>query len=569
MGSCMSTPDHTHSFPCEPPATRRTYSGIYEEREVSERLSEAAKETSGSKNFIKLHGELSALDVREWIINLDLPVIKMRATALEKGLNVILNPILDCVEQLLTRGCLLGSCQVTWQTADISHIPRLVEIACGADGELGTLASMREATAGMLRVLHAICVAGERGELPVPPALLEISSLNRLMSIASRIVGRDLAHESQEAAAQRWRAWQSAASALGLTSQHLAVALSAQSKALMVHMHMAARHGSGRVSFKVAEATAFTDSLKQASVMGLLDATAGGMVVYPSFSRHSSSGGTSPKDTDESHSHPRQLFFERAGDQIVQDEEASPSGKGAERPALFLRRASTGRLWFNTSLIRSTRRQQQYRWAGWLLGQCFANRASVCLPLPELLFDKLLKGPTFQATVEALSEFDAEQAAAVRGVLGLHAKEYKALARGQGLPEDMPKRTLMRLWVKRLLVDEVLWQYSAFSQGFFTSVDRETLKCWRMTAADLAELAAGPQGAAGPQTRRPTAQSLKAAGQLSQKAAQHIATSNEPVVNTLWKAPANGARQVLIQAQASLRTISGLVHSASGTIFSQ
>ena len=88
-------------------------------------------------------------------------------------------------------------------------------------------------------------------QLPVPPALLEISSLNRLMSIASRIVGRDLEHESQEAAAQRWRAWQSAASALGLTSQHLAVALSAQSKALMVHMHMAARHGSGRVSFKV------------------------------------------------------------------------------------------------------------------------------------------------------------------------------------------------------------------------------------------------------------------------------------------------------------------------------
>ena len=37
---------------------------------------------------------------------------RMRATALEKGLNVILNPILDCVEQLLTRGCLLGSCQV-------------------------------------------------------------------------------------------------------------------------------------------------------------------------------------------------------------------------------------------------------------------------------------------------------------------------------------------------------------------------------------------------------------------------------------------------------------------------
>lgn len=93
----------------------------------------------------------------------------MRATALEKGLNVILNPILDCVEQLLTRGCQLGSAQVTWETAGISHIPRLVEIACGgADGELGTLASMREATAGMLRVLHAICVVGERAEVSAP-----------------------------------------------------------------------------------------------------------------------------------------------------------------------------------------------------------------------------------------------------------------------------------------------------------------------------------------------------------------------------------------------------------------
>lgn len=87
-------------------------------------------------------------------------------------------------------------------------------------------------------------------QLPVPPALLEISSLNRLMGVASRIVGRSLAHESQEAAAARWREWQSAATALGLAPLHLAVALSAQSKALMIFMHMAARYGSGRVTFK-------------------------------------------------------------------------------------------------------------------------------------------------------------------------------------------------------------------------------------------------------------------------------------------------------------------------------
>ena len=247
---------------------------------------------------------------------------------------------------------------------------------------------------------------------------------------------------------------------------------------------------------QVSQSHTFTDSLKQATSMGLLDATAGGMVVYPTFARRSSSEDDSPRDPSGPPQDPRQRFFECAGQQMVQDERefpqdshfhnrlvwpllaavlscnsaveglglwlslitqyfcpglegsprcgpftslkarrqrasaawlaavqalegvdaksealctehcrtclksdwryAEPSVSGreaqsAEGPALFLRRQSTGRLWFNTSLIRSTRRQQQYRWAGWLLGQSFANRASLCAPLPELLFEKLLQ----------------------------------------------------------------------------------------------------------------------------------------------------------------------------------
>lgn len=79
---------------------------------------------------------------------------------------------------------------------------------------------------------------------------------------------------------------------------------------------------------------------------------------------------------------------------------AEPGASGrkseAESTALFLRRPSTGRLWFNTRLIRSSRYQRQYRWAGWLLGQCFANRTSLHIPFPELLFEKLLQGSDFE-----------------------------------------------------------------------------------------------------------------------------------------------------------------------------
>ena len=85
--------------------------------------------------------------------------------ALEHGLNTILLPILDSVEQLLARGCQLGSCMATWETARISHLPRLVEAACQGNTQLGSLAQLREATSGMLRVLHAMSVAGEKAQV--------------------------------------------------------------------------------------------------------------------------------------------------------------------------------------------------------------------------------------------------------------------------------------------------------------------------------------------------------------------------------------------------------------------
>lgn len=75
-------------------------------------------------------------------------------------------------------------------------------------------------------------------------------------------------------------------------------------------------------------------------------------------------------------------------------------------------------------------------------------------------------------------------------------------------------------------------------QGFFTAVDRETLRYWRVTAANLAELAAGTDdsgsgsvlwGAARPSKGvRPTAE-------VQPHVQAHVATSAEPVVNTLWK----------------------------------
>ena len=76
-------------------------------------------------------------------------------------------------------------------------------------------------------------------------------------------------------------------------------------------------------------------------------------------------------------------------------------------------------------------------------------------------------------------------------------------------------------------------------------MDRETLKCWRMTAANLAELAAGPQIRNKRQNTRSSVENLQAAAQLSENAAEHVATSDEPVVNTLWKVGTAKSSQTL------------------------
>jgi len=67
-----------------------------------------------------------------------------------------------------------------------------------------------------------------------------------------------------------------------------------------------------------------------------------------------------------------------------------------------------------------------------------------------------------------------------------------------------------------------------------------------MTAANLAELAAGPQIRNKRQNTRSSVENLQAAAQLSENAAEHVATSDEPVVNTLWKVGTAKSSQILV-----------------------
>lgn len=61
--------------------------------------------------------------------------------------------------------------ELRWGTAALADLPYLLETACyalaerGPESNIGSPASIKEATSAMLLVLHAICIAGEEAQV--------------------------------------------------------------------------------------------------------------------------------------------------------------------------------------------------------------------------------------------------------------------------------------------------------------------------------------------------------------------------------------------------------------------
>lgn len=67
--------------------------------------------------------------------------------------------------------------------------------------------------------------------------------------------------------------------------------------------------------------------------------------------------------------------------------------------------------------------------------------------------------------MEALSEFDAELAASVRGALHVTSRDYRCQLACEACPPEMSRRAFVRWKVQQLLVADVAWQFAALSQA--------------------------------------------------------------------------------------------------------
>ncbi|KAK9808871.1 hypothetical protein WJX72_005512 [[Myrmecia] bisecta] len=254
---------------------------------------------------------------------------------------------------------------------------------------------------------------------------------------------------------------------------------------------MAAQQSQRKITFKVHRATAFEDTYQQAAAQGLLSSSTGPCLLFPTF--FEGLGQAEALESGEGHG-PRKEYYGLIGRALcstsdsVTPENALLSASG---PQLFTYNQSAACYWFNTSLKCTVEHCGHYHCAGWLTGQVISNRAALGISLPALLFQKLLDGPKFKASLEALTAFDSTAAASLSKVASLDDAAFQTLLQVENAPPQLSREAYIEAGVQRLLVDSCTWQSGALAEGFWSAVSRPVLEAWRVTPTDLAQIVNG------------------------------------------------------------------------------
>ena len=558
---------------------------------------------------------------------------RARATALELGINAVLNPILDEILGVgngspgMLRSCCssISSRASSSRAAKLDAAAALVPAASAAASQGGRrpAPSAPAAVGGMLCVLNALARAAAEGGHAVPPELFRVSSADRLVVALAGgggggggRGGEDDSDDDDESCcsddeeeeveenstapnnnagnddpAAAWHAWTRLLSALGAHQGHVAVALGPRAKATLAALHAplasplplpssSCSHAPGCCGCFASSAPSHLapSTLKRSKKTGrpvleveaewgcaasdtpALDAFAAAVACSGILDDDTESSSSSSSNSNNNLGGPCEIrvtwtfekgakeraflsraaavreLFRRAGRELVglpsveEEEQVGSSSSNNNNsnssssnrpppppPPLFVFLPSAGRVWFSPSLSYSPGAAEGYRLAGWLAAQALASRAPLCLPLPDVLFERLCRGAAFSPSLEALAEFDAAAAGAVRAAAALDSPTFAALLEAERMPATTSRREFAARAARAALVDGVAWQFDALAAGFAKGADRAALLRWRLTPSDLAELVGGEGGAAAGATAELLARSMMEAGNFSRK----------------------------------------------------
>ena len=123
------------------------------------------------------------------------------------------------------------------------------------------------------------------------------------------------------------------------------------------------------------------------------------------------------------------------------------------------------------------------------MASAVTNRSSMRLPLPTVLFEKLLDS-NFEPCLAKVLAFDPAAHSAMVKVRDMGESDFQALLDLEACP-GLDREGYIEKAAKGILVDDVAWQFEALQRGFDSALRRDTLHDWAVTADDLREMISG------------------------------------------------------------------------------
>lgn len=326
-------------------------------------------------------------------------------------------------------------------------------------------------------------------------------SLNQLASVLQLTIGRRVVLENRKRSQQLLDDWSALCTLLlghsddssSEDSRSISCCLDSSSKAALLYTSNIAARGEMKFSFTTAREAPLDDGLAQAESRDIFSNACQPTKLFPTF-RADATG----VEQGEGHG-PRKEYFALVGQQLLKEATAlddkskkTQVNKFAATDPIMRFNRSAGMLWLNEQLSESRANRARVRYLGWLLAQAVCNRTSLGVPLPELLFLKLITGESFNPTIEQLRAFDPEAAKSIEKVLQLSSSELADLCEIEGLPAETSAADFVNHSVRTMLMDSVEWQSEALLSGWVLGLDAMDLPQWAMTAADLCSVVCGP-----------------------------------------------------------------------------
>ena len=163
---------------------------------------------------------------------------------------------------------------------------------------------------------------------------------------------------------------------------------------------------------------------------------------------------------------PRKEFFLLAGSDATADE--------GKRHELFSYNRTAGCYWLETyggdPNARTQMRESKFQVLGWLMASSISNRSSLRLPLPSVLFKKLLDGTEFRPDLDMVRSFDPAASQSILKISELSNSDFSSLLELEDCDANMGREDYMEHAAKALLVDDISWQFAALSKGFYHSL---------------------------------------------------------------------------------------------------